>query len=209
MIEKPYSQACENNKRPILEVLERHLPGVHEVLEIGSGTGQHAIFFAENLPHLTWQTSDQRINHDGIRAWLEDGGPPNVLAPVELDVTVQPWPVARAEAVFSANTAHIMSWPMVEDFVAGVGRLLPQDGLFLLYGPFCYAGMHTSESNARFDLSLKASDPAMGVRDFRDIDALAAGAGMELVEDNAMPANNRLLVWRRRAGPPARGTPRP
>lgn len=203
MTEKPYSQACENNKRPILDVLIRHLPGVHEVLEIGSGTGQHAVFFAENLPHLTWRTSDQRICHEGIRAWIAGGGPSNVLPPLELDVTVQPWPVARAEAVFSANTAHIMSWPMVEDFIAGVGRLLPAGGLFLLYGPFCYDGVHTSESNARFDLSLRARDRAMGVRDFRDIDALAARAGMELVEDNAMPANNRLLVWRRRSGPPA------
>jgi hypothetical protein len=123
-----------------------------------------------------------------------------VLPPLELDVTVQPWPVARAQAVFSANTAHIMSWPMVEDLIAGVGRLLPKDGLFLLYGPFCYDGVHTSESNARFDLSLRARDPAMGVRDFRDIDALATGAGMVLLEDNAMPANNRLLVWRRQAG---------
>jgi len=198
MTEKPFSQACENNKRPILEVLSRHLRDVGEVLEIGSGTGQHAVFFADRLPHLTWRTSDQRIYHEGIRAWIEDRGPPNVLPPLDLDVTVRPWPVAQAEAVFSANTAHIMSWRMVEDFIDGVGRLLPQAGLFLLYGPFSYDGVHTSESNARFDLSLKARDPAMGVRDFRDIDALATRAGMELVEDNPMPANNRLLVWRRR-----------
>jgi hypothetical protein len=197
MMEKPYSQACENNKRPILDVLQRHLAGAGDVLEIGSGTGQHAVFFAEHLPHLIWRTSDQRMHHDGIQAWITDGGPPNVRPPLDLDVTVRPWPVDRAGAVFSANTAHIMSWPMVEAFIAGVGRLLSEGSPFLLYGPFSYDGVHTSESNARFDLSLKARDPAMGVRDVRDIDALASAAGMALVEDNAMPANNRLLVWRR------------
>jgi len=198
MMEKPFSQACENNKGPILAVLARHLHGVREVLEIGSGTGQHAVFLAAHLPHVSWQTSDRQTNHEGIRAWIDDEGPANVRPPLDLDVTIQPWPVARAEAVFSANTAHIMSWPMVEEFICGVGRLLPEGGLFLLYGPFSYDGVHTSESNARFDLSLKARDPAMGVRDFRDVDALAVKAGMVLVEDNAMPANNRLLVWRRR-----------
>jgi hypothetical protein len=199
MADKPFSQACENNKGPILEVLSRHLGSVDEVLEIGSGTGQHAVFFARHLPHLTWRTSDQRIHHEGIRAWIEDDGPPNILPPVELDVTIRPWPLDKAEAVFSANTAHIMSWPMVECFVAGVGEVLAEGSPFLLYGPFSYDGVHTSESNARFDLSLKARDPEMGVRDFRDVDALAAAAGMELVEDNSMPANNRLLVWRRLA----------
>lgn len=197
---KHFSQACENNKVPILDVLARHLEGVGDVLEIGSGTGQHAVFFAKHLPHLVWRTSDQRMHHDGIQAWIADGGPPNVRPPLDLDVTVRPWPVDQAGAVFSANTAHIMSWPMVEAFIAGAGRLLSEGSPFLLYGPFSYDGVHTSESNARFDLSLKARDPEMGVRDFRDIDALAAGAGMALVEDNAMPANNRLLVWRRLAG---------
>lgn len=197
MTEKPFSQACENNKGPILGVLARHLHGVRDVLEIGSGTGQHAVYFATHLPHLRWQTSDRKASHAGIRAWIEDEGPVNVLPPVDLDVTLRPWPVSRSDAVFSANTAHIMSWPMVENLIDGVGRLLPHGGLFLLYGPFSYDGVHTSESNARFDLSLKAQDPAMGVRDFRDIERLATEAGMALVEDNAMPANNRLLVWRR------------
>lgn len=200
MLNKPFSQACENNKRPILAVLSRHLVGVREVLEIGSGTGQHAVFFAENLPHLTWQTSDQRICHPGILAWVEDGVAANVRAPLELDVTVHPWPVSSAQAVFSANTAHIMSWPMVKDFISGVGQLLPEGGLFLLYGPFSYGGVQTSESNARFDDSLRAQDPIMGIRDFEAVDALAKEAGMTFMEDNAMPANNRLLVWRRRHG---------
>lgn len=194
---KPYSQACENNKDAILEVLSRHLDHVEDVLEIGSGTGQHAVYFAEHLPHLTWRTSDQAVHHEGIRAWIEASGLSNVLPPLTLDVTMEPWPVESAEAVFSANTAHIMSWPMVEAFVSGVGRILARGGLFLLYGPFSYRGVHTSDSNARFDLSLRRQDPAMGVRDFHALDALARAASMQFIEDNAMPANNRLLVWRR------------
>lgn len=196
-MDKPFSQACENNKRPILEVLARHLGGVRCVLEIGSGTGQHAVFFGERLPHLTWQTSDQRHYHDGINAWIADAGRDNVAPPLDLDVTVQPWPVTVADVVFSANTAHIMGWTTVEAFVAGVGCLLGSGGLFLLYGPFNYGGLHTSESNARFDRSLRLQDPEMGIRDFEAVDGLARRAGMTLVEDNAMPANNRLLVWRR------------
>jgi len=195
-VQKPFSQACENNKRPILEVLRRHLAGARHVLEIGSGTGQHAVFFAEQLPHLVWQTSDQREHHAGIRQWLEAAGLANVLPPAELEVATRPWPVARADAVFSANTAHIMSWVRVEAFVAGVGELLRGGGVFCLYGPFNYGGRYTSESNARFDAWLGARDPASAIRDFEAVDALAAAAGLRLVEDNALPANNRLLVWR-------------
>lgn len=192
---KPFSQACENNKRPILDVLKRHLGNVQSVLEIGSGTGQHAVFFGEHLPHLAWQTSDQRHYHEGIDAWLADAGLDNVAPPLDLDVNVEPWPITSAEAVFSANTAHIMGWSTVEAFVAGVGRLLGPGGLFLLYGPFNYGGRHTSDSNARFDVSLRMQDPRMGIRDFEAMDDLARSAGMTLIEDNAMPANNRLLVW--------------
>jgi len=196
MMHKPFSQACENNKRPILEILVRHLADVRRVLEVGSGTGQHAVYFGERLPHLTWQTSDRRDYHEGIGAWVTEAGLDNVHPPLDLDVMVEPWPVDTVDAVFSANTAHIMSWPMVEAFVAGVGRRLKRDGLFLLYGPFSYGGVHTSESNERFNLSLKSQDPAMGIRDFEAVGALAQAAGMTLLEDNAMPANNRLLVWR-------------
>lgn len=194
---KPFSQACENNRRPILEILARHLADVRMVLEIGSGTGQHAVYFGEHLPHLIWQTSDRRAYHEGIEAWVTEAGLDNVRPPMDLDVMVEPWPVDTADAVFSANTAHIMSWPMVVEFVAGVGRVLPPGGSFLLYGPFSYGGVHTSESNEQFNRSLKSQDPAMGIRDFEAVEALASEAGMALVEDNAMPANNRLLVWRR------------
>jgi len=162
------------------------------VLEIGSGTGQHAAYFAAELPHLVWQASDVAANLASIRAWRAQ--PP----PIPLDVD-GPFPAVEADAVFSANTCHIMSWPQVERMFEGVGGLLPKGGVFALYGPFNYGGRHTSESNARFDASLRRRDPLSGLRDAEAIVALAARHGMALEEDNAMPANNRLLVFRRQA----------
>jgi hypothetical protein len=161
------------------------------VLEIGSGTGQHATYFARELPHLVWQASDVADYLEGIRAWVGNGVPP-----IELDVD-KPWPPIDADAVFSANTAHIMSWPQVERMFEGVARILPRGGLLALYGPFHYGGRPTSQSNARFDAMLRARDPASGVRDFDHIDALARRCGLTLLEDNAMPANNRLLVYKK------------
>ncbi len=163
---KPFSQACENNKRPILEVLQRRLGDVSSVLEIGSGTGQHAVFFAEQLPHLQWRTSDLVENHAAIRQWIDDAKLPNVLAPVALDVTEPHWPIGPVPAVFSANTAHIMAWSVVQAFLQGVGRMLAPGGLFLLYGPFNYEGGYTSESNARFDEWLAQRDPESAIRHF-------------------------------------------
>ena len=195
-MDKPFSQACENNKRPILEVLLRHLGDVSSVLEIGSGTGQHAVFFAEQLPHLRWQTSDLVENHAAIRQWLDYAKLSNVLAPVALDVTEPEWPVGPVPAVFSSNTAHIMAWSVVQAFLRGVGRMLAPGGLFLLYGPFNYDGGYTSESNARFDKWLEQRDPESAIRHFEEVDREARAAGLRLVEDVAMPANNRLLVWR-------------
>jgi SAM-dependent methyltransferase len=202
--DRPFSQACENNKRPILAIIRRYLTDVAQVLEIGSGTGQHAVFFAGRLPHLTWQTSDLAVYHTGIHQSLDDAALDNVLPPLTLDVTDPDWPIDTADAVFSANTTHIMSWSEVEAFIAGVGRILRADGCFLLYGPFAYAGAHTSDSNARFDRSLRDRDPASGVRAFEAIDACACNAGLMLIDDHAMPANNRLLVWRKAAGTEAR-----
>jgi hypothetical protein len=158
------------------------------VLEIGSGTGQHAAYFAPELPHLVWQASDVAENLPGIRQWVSD--PP----PIELDVAGT-WPKLEPDAVFSANTCHIMSWPQVERMFAGIGRLAPE--VFALYGPFNYNGRPTSESNARFDAMLRRHDPASGLRDFEKISALAKTAGLALREDNAMPANNRLLVFQK------------
>jgi SAM-dependent methyltransferase len=160
------------------------------VLEIGSGTGQHAAYFSAVLPHLVWQASDVAENLSGIREWIAD--PP----PLELDVD-RPFPPLEADAVFSANTCHIMSWPRIERFFASVAALLPPGGVFALYGPFHYGGKPTSESNARFDAMLRARDPESGVRDFEAVRELARLNGLALEEDNAMPANNRFLVFRK------------
>lgn len=196
---RPFSEACEQNKGPILEVLEEAFRERHRILEIGSGTGQHAAWFPAALPHLQWLPSDRAGNLEGIRQWLAEAGLANVAAPVELDVHDSPWPVAGVDGVFSANTAHIMDDATVAAMFAGVGRLLEGGGTFVLYGPFNYGGQYTSDSNARFDQWLKARDPAMGIKDFESLVALAAAAGMELEADHAMPANNRSLVWSRRA----------
>lgn len=191
----PFSQACENNKRPILDVLRRHLPPAARVLEVGSGTGQHVVFFAGELPHCEWQPSDRGEYLPIVSARVARAALVNIRPPVELDVDVDEWPSGPFDAVFSANTMHIMGWPSVEHFVAGVGRLLGPGGLFLQYGPFNYGGRYTSPSNEAFDASLRHRDPASGIRDFEAVDALARDAGLEFLEDNAMPANNRLLVW--------------
>lgn len=194
---KPYAAACDENREPILAVLKGLLQDRQAVLEIGSGTGQHAVYFGEQFPSLTWQTSDQLDYHAGINAWLQAAQLPNVLDPVLLDVRQATWPDLIIDAVFSANTLHIMSWEAVQACFAGVGRLLSNNGLFIVYGPFNYAGQFTSASNARFDQWLKQRDPDSGIRNFEDLNRLAAKAGMELQADYAMPMNNRILVWRK------------
>jgi SAM-dependent methyltransferase len=187
---RSFSEASERNREPILAVLKRIFADRRRVLEIGSGTGQHAAYFAPELPHLVWQPSDVAANLLDIREWV--AAPP----PLELDVE-RPFPAVDADAVFSANTSHIMSWPQVEKMFAGIGTLLPKGGVFALYGPFNYGGKHTSESNARFDAMLRHRDPASGLRDAEAIVALGERHGLALAEDDTMPANNRLLVFRR------------
>ncbi|MES9853137.1 MAG: DUF938 domain-containing protein [Candidatus Thiodiazotropha sp. L084R] len=194
--QKPYAESCDENKRPILEALKRLFTDSNSVLEIGSGTGQHAVFFAAAMPHLVWHTSDREENHEGIQAWLLEAGLSNLREPISLDVSVS-WPEARYSAVFSANTAHIMSWPEVEKLFYGVGRILQADGCFVLYGPFNYQGQFTSESNRRFDQWLKSRDPLSGIRNFDDLELLAGKQGMIIEEDIEMPVNNRMLVWRK------------
>lgn len=193
---KPFSEACEENKEPILAVIEPLFRECKNVLEVGSGTGQHAVHFAAQMPHLVWHTSDVAEHHAGIRLWLEEAGLPNIRPPLRLDVVRDPWPELTVDAVYSANTVHIMGWPEVEAFFTGVGRLLPEGGLFVLYGPFNYGGEYTSESNARFDKWLKMRDPQSGIRDFDDLNQLAEAAGMRFQRDYEMPVNNRTLVWR-------------
>lgn len=196
MIDKPFSESCVQNRDPILAILRPLFTDRRHVLEIGSGTGQHAVYFAADLPHLVWQTADVPQHHPGIQAWLEEAALPNVLPPLALDVNDTAWRSGRYDAVFSANTLHIMGWPEVERFFAGVGAILEAGGILAVYGPFNYGGRYTSESNARFDAWLKARDPASGVRDFEAVDALARSQGLILQQDIAMPANNRTLVWR-------------
>ncbi len=198
MTEKPFSQSCENNQQPIIALLQRIFAGCHEIVEIGSGTGQHAVHFAPRLPHLRWQTSDLLIHHAGINAWLAEQPAPNLLPPVELNVDQQPWPVTPfKDGIFTANTCHIMAWRSVCNLFAGAKVLLSAGGLLVIYGPFNYGGEFTAPSNARFDLWLKQQAPHMGIRDFEAMDRLANASGMTLREDNPMPANNRLLVWQK------------
>jgi SAM-dependent methyltransferase len=192
---KPFSEACEQNKIPILNVLRQTFADRRAVLEIGSGTGQHAVYFAAQLPHLQWYASDIAENHPGISAWMADYPGDNLLGPLELDVNQAPWPQLEVDAVFSANTVHIMHWPAVERMFAGVGERLSPGGVFCLYGPFNYHGEYTAESNQRFDQFLRARDPDSGVRDVDDLDTLAEKHGLELRDDFAMPADNRLLCW--------------
>ncbi len=194
---KPYSEACEQNKYPILTVLQQYFAEVQTVLEIGSGTGQHAVFFAAQFPHLQWLPSEVAALHDGIQLWLQAAQLPNVAPPTELDVNQPHWSVGQVDAVFSANTVHIMDWVSVENMFAGIGRVLQSRGVFCLYGPFNYHGSYTSDSNARFDVWLKQRDPRSGIRDFEALNALAARHDLTLHADHAMPANNRTLVWRK------------
>jgi hypothetical protein len=196
---RPFSQACENNKLPILAVLRRWLAGVDDLLEIGSGTGQHARFFAEQLPALRWQASDVAENLPGIQAWREDYRGDNLPPPLPLDVTGSRWPLAIPAAVFTANSLHIMPWQAVTACFHYLGSHAPGGNRLLVYGPFNVGGHYTSDSNARFDEWLKATHPGGGIRDLEAVDELAAAAGYRLLEDCAMPANNRLLVWEKSA----------
>ncbi|GIZ50377.1 DUF938 domain-containing protein [Noviherbaspirillum aridicola] len=194
---KLFSEACERNRGPILDVLQRHLGSARSVLEIGSGTGQHAVHFAAAMPGLVWQTSDLSANHPSILAWIADAGLSSLPPPLALDVAAGPWPDAAFDAVFTANTCHIMAWEEVEAMFDGVARVLGPRGTLCIYGPFNYRGAFTSDSNARFDAMLRERAPHMGIRDFEAVDMLARRRGLMLVEDCEMPANNRLLVWRR------------
>ncbi|MDC9566678.1 MULTISPECIES: DUF938 domain-containing protein [unclassified Pseudoalteromonas] len=193
---KPFSQACENNKGPILEVLKTVFNKTESVLEIGSGTGQHSVFFAEQLPHLQWYTSDRHINHEGINLWLKEANLTNLHGPLELDLNYA-WPVNNVDAIYTANTFHIVSWQLVEQFFKGVSTHLVSQGVVCIYGPLKYQGQFTSASNEEFDRFLTQRDPFSGIRDFEAIEQLATQAGLTLISDTAMPANNQLLVFKR------------
>ena len=192
---KQFAPACERNQDAILSVLREILPSAGMVLEIGSGTGQHAAYFAAHLPHLVWQPTDLSENFASIRAWADEAGLPNLRAPLELDVNAEHWPATSAEAVVCINAVHIVAWRGVENLFAVAGRVLARGGVMLVYGPYRYASRPLEPSNESFDRWLKARDPASGIRDFEAVNALASGNGLVLAGDRAMPANNRTIWW--------------
>jgi cyclopropane fatty-acyl-phospholipid synthase-like methyltransferase len=198
MTGKPFSPSCERNRDPILAVLREQFAGCRHVLEIGSGTGQHAVFFAAALPDAVWQTSDVEEHLPGIRMWLQEAALPNTPPPLRLDVN-GPWPGVRYDAAFTSNTLHIMSWPEVQKLFEALDAALEPEATFAAYGPFNYGGRFTSDSNRAFDEWLKQRSALSGIRDFEAVNALANSIGLQLVADQEMPANNRTLVWQRSA----------
>lgn len=192
---KQYAPACERNKDAILDILREVLPPTGFVLEIGSGSGQHAAYFASRLPQLIWQPTDVAQNLPSIRAWREEAQAMNLREPVELDLSARCWPVKRADAVVCINTVHIVAWELVQNLFARAGRLLPVGGVLYVYGAYRYRDRPLEPSNEEFDRWLKARDPRSGVRDFEAVDRLARAAGLALAGDRAMPANNRSIWW--------------
>ncbi len=194
--------ATHRNRAPILRVLGRWLTGPARVLEIASGTGQHAVYFAAQLPHLSWQPSEWDPDAlASIESWIAAEGGANVAAPIELDACATAWPGQRVDAVFNANMIHISPWSVAEGLFAGAGRILGHAGLLFLYGPFKVAGRHTAPSNLAFDADLRQRNSSWGVRDLEALEELARGVGLELVEKNDLPANNKLLVFGRPGRP--------
>lgn len=194
---KPYSESCDQNRNPILNIIQKLFANKKYILEIGSGTGQHAAYFAKHMPHLIWQCSDQTAYHNGINQWIKEAKLNNILAPIALNVSKDDWPSTNTDAIFSANSVHIMSWDNVKDLINNAGKLLTKNGLLVLYGPFNYNNQYTSQSNKQFDRWLKQREPKSGIRDFEDINKLAKQAKFILQNDYPMPANNRILCWKK------------
>jgi len=208
----PFSQACENNKQAILEVLQTELKGFSHVLEVGSGTGQHSAYFAPNLPELHWQTSDVISNHRHIAAWHSAYPAPNLYSPLAFDLAHDSVPVSSHldsghlnssyvakpyDAIFTANTLHIISWALVERLFTLAGDALPVDGKLIVYGPFNENGKYTSEGNQRFDAMLRAGNPDSGIRNKEDVVHLANSHHLKFINTYTMPANNQLLVFQK------------
>lgn len=194
-MEKLYSEACERNKYPILEKIQEFFNYSESVIEIGSGTGQHAVFFAENLPNLIWQTSDMIYSHESIKAWIEESKITNVKQPLLIDVSDYDWSNLKFDSAFTANTFHIMSKSNVEDTFSGLSKVITK--YFCVYGPFNYNNQYTSQSNADFDLYIQSKYPEGGIRDIEYITELSEKHNFKLVNDFAMPSNNRLLVFKK------------
>jgi SAM-dependent methyltransferase len=191
----PFSAACERNKAPILDVLRIRLADRSQVLEIGSGTGQHAVHFARALNHVTWHPTEQLAYLADLTERVKLDGPANLRAPAQLDVRQAVWPVRSVDVIFTANTLHIMSWAEVLCLFRGVGSVLAPGGVLCIYGPFRYDGRYTSDSNQEFDRMLQERDPNSGLRDILAVTSLAWQYGLRLEEDYDLPANNRLLAF--------------
>jgi len=196
---KPYSGACDQNCEPILAVLKELIvpDDKKTLLEVGTGTGQHAVYFGKALPHVYWQCSDQQQYHAGIQMWIDEAQLPNVREPLSLNVSADAWPDTQYDLLYSANVMHIMHWPNVVDLFATGSKCIKPGGLMICYGPFNYDGKYTSESNAQFDQSLRMRDPGSGIRNIEDLQKLADKAGLVFIRDYGMPANNRILVWQK------------
>lgn len=194
---KQHAPATERNREPIREVLARELPPSGTVLEIASGSGEHAVAFARAFPQVTWQPTDMDLTALGsIAAWRDEAGLPNLAPPVPLDVTAT-WPFDHADAIVCINMVHISPWESSLALFENAGRILHKGDLLFLYGPYKFDGQFTAPSNEAFDQSLRSRDPRWGVRDVRDLSAAAAQHGLTLRSTVAMPANNHSLVFRR------------
>lgn len=199
MTERPFAESAARNAAPILEVLRREFRAARDVLEIGSGTGQHAVTFAAEMPQLRWQTSDLDENRAGIRAWIGEAGLDNVMPPLLLDVRDASVAPASFDAAFSANTAHIMGMDGVRRMFSIVGDALRSDGVFCLYGPFRIGGAFNAPGNEAFDADLRQRDAMMGIRDLETLDQFGAACGLHRKRLLAMPSNNYIAVWKRRS----------
>jgi cyclopropane fatty-acyl-phospholipid synthase-like methyltransferase len=191
----PFSDACERNKAPILAVLRSAFAHSRQVLEIGSGTGQHAVCFAAHLTHLTWYPTERLAYLEDLAARVNLEGGRNLRPPTLLDVTMSVWPLRSVDAIFTANTLHIMSWSEVSAMIRGVAQILVAGGVMCVYGPFRYHGRYTSPSNQDFDAMLQQRDALSGLRDIHALSALGAEHGLALRIDHDLPANNRLLEF--------------
>lgn len=196
MLKKPFAPAAKENRDVILSVLQQEFKHTNTVLEIGSGTGQHAAYFSQQLTHLDWQASDKRKMLAGISLWIDDTNSKNLLPPIELDVSLD-WPQQSYQGAYAANIAHIMHWNEIEALFSGLNKVLADSAIICLYGPFNINGDYTSESNRRFDQWLKDRDPESCIRDKSDLDQLAIKNNFQASAEWEMPANNKILCWRR------------
>ena len=193
-MEKPFAPSCERNQEVILDALKSIIKPIdNNLLEIGSGTGQHAVYMAPHFPELFWHTSDLKENHAGINMWIDESNHENIVNPLEYQVGKTDFPMVNADVVFTTNTFHIMSWQNVQKLIKQLGKNLNNGADIIIYGPFNYDGQFTSKSNADFDVWLKQQNPLSGIRDFESILSLMIDSNMQLLADIKMPANNRIL----------------